>query len=133
MLDGRVLAESAAGPRAEIGDEIERPDDLALGPDGALYVSNGVAILRCAATTSTQRTVFARLASPVGGIAWTADGRLIACVSRHGLVALSSEGDAVGNETVAATDRLSALGDGRHGRDHLSNRRARARTRPKLA
>lgn len=96
VLDGAFSPNQRLDQARQLGDEIERPDDLALGPDGALYLSSGYTIVRCAGQDFDRREVFARLAAPVGGLAWTADGRLIACVSRHGLVALSTSGGIVG-------------------------------------
>ena len=73
----RVFAQPAPRPCAgNSASEIERPDDLALGPDGALYVSSGDRDHSvCAGDDFAERTVFASFASPVGGLAWTADGR----------------------------------------------------------
>ena len=48
VLDGAFSPNQRLDQREQLGEEIERPDDLALGPDGALYVSSGTAIIRCA-------------------------------------------------------------------------------------
>jgi SMP-30/Gluconolactonase/LRE-like region len=102
----------------QLGDEIERPDDLAPGPDGALYISTENQILRCAGQDFEQRTVFAKLGGFVGGLAWTPDGRLLACVSKQGLLALSSKGEVVGaldragGETIACPLSVATAPDG---------------------
>jgi hypothetical protein len=96
VLDGAFSPNQRLDLARQLGGEIERPDDLALGPDGALYVSSGAVVIRCAGADFAERAVFANFAAPVGGLAWTADRRLIACVSKQGLVALSSAGDVVG-------------------------------------
>ena len=80
VLDGAFSPNQQLDAARELGDEIERPDDLALGPDGALYVSSGSTIWLCAGTDYGERNAFARLPGPVGGLAWTMDGRLLACV-----------------------------------------------------
>lgn len=119
VLDGAFSPNQRLDLARQLGEQFERPDDLALGPDGALYVSSGTAIIRCAAGDDfAQRTVFASFASPVGGLAWTADGRLIACVSKQGLVALSSAGVVVGRlenaggEPIACPTSVTVAVDG---------------------
>lgn len=96
VLDGAFSPNQRLDQARQLGKDIERPDDLALGPDGALYVSSGSGILRCTGDDFDEREIFARLEAPVGGLAWSADGRLLACVSRHGLVALSPSGKIAG-------------------------------------
>jgi sugar lactone lactonase YvrE len=96
VLDGPFSPNRRLDQARQLGDGIERPDDLALGPDGALYVSTENRILRCVGADFEQRTVFATFAGPVGGLAYTADGRLLACASKQGLVSLSPSGEVVG-------------------------------------
>lgn len=104
VLDGAFSPNQRLDQALPVGGEIAQPDDLALGPDDALYISTGTSVLRCKPPHFTERTEFARLPALVGGLAWTPDHRLLACVSRHGLVALSSSGDVLG--------RLDRVGDG---------------------
>lgn len=92
VLDGAFSPNRRLDQARQLGGEIERPDDLALGPDDALYVSTEHRILRCVESDFEQRTVFAAFDGVVGGLAWTPAGRLLACVSEQGLLALSSEG-----------------------------------------
>lgn len=107
VLDGAFSPNRRLDEARQLGDEIERPDDLALGPEGALYVSTGSQILRCAGVDFEKRSVFATLSGPVSGLAWTPDGRLLACVSRQGLVALSPTGEAVGALDRAGGERIA--------------------------
>jgi Strictosidine synthase len=107
VLDGAFSPNQQLDAARELGDEIERPDDLALGPDGALYVSSGSTIWRCAGTDYGERNEFARLPAPVGGLAWTMDGRLLACVSGRGLCSVSRDGEALGWLDAAAEAPLT--------------------------
>jgi len=102
VLDGAFSPNQRLDEALQIGGEIERPDDLTCGPDDALYISSDATIVRCAGADFAEQREFARLPAPVGGLAWTPDGRLIACISGHGLLALSRSGDIVGRlESVA--------------------------------
>lgn len=118
VLDGAFSPNQRLDQARRLGDEIERPDDIALGSDGALYVSAGSRILRCTGDDFAQRETFATLDASVGGLAWTADGRLLACVAGHGLVALSSSGEIVGRlaraegETITCPLSVAAAPDG---------------------
>lgn len=107
VLDGAFSPNQRLDQARELGAEIERPDDLAFGIDGALYVSSGTSILRCTGPGFIERTVFAQLKAPVGGLAATSDGRLLACVSGQGLVALSPAGDVVGRLDSVAGQAMS--------------------------
>jgi hypothetical protein len=118
VLDGAFSPNQRLDLASRLGEEIERPDDLALGPDGALYISAGDAILRCSGPDFGERATFKRCSSPVGGLAWTGDGRLIACVSKQGLIALSSAGeplgklDSVAGEPIACPTSVTVAPDG---------------------
>jgi SMP-30/Gluconolactonase/LRE-like region len=118
VLDGAFSPNQRLDQARRLGGEIERPDDIAPGPDGALYVSTENRILRCSGADFEERKVFAELGAPVGGLAWTRDGRLLACVSRQGLVALSRSGDVsgrlenVGGETISCPLSVAVARDG---------------------
>jgi sugar lactone lactonase YvrE len=107
VLDGPFSPNQRLDQARRLGDEIARPDDLALGPDGALYVSTENRILRCAGADFEQRTVFAMLDGIVGGLAWAPDGHLLACVSEQGLVALSPTGEVIGSLDRAKGERIA--------------------------
>jgi hypothetical protein len=103
VLDGPFSPNSRLDRARPLGGAIERPDDLAPGPDGALYVSSGERIVRCTGVDFDERATFASLPGKAGPLAWTPDGRsLLAGISGHGVVALSTAG------TVTAT--LTGIG-----------------------
>lgn len=106
VLDGAFSPNSRLDQARQLGEEIDRPDDLAPGPDGALYISSDNAVLRCSGADFERREPFADLGAPVGGLAWTSDGRLLACVSGRGLVAISSSGQIVGELQSVGGNKL---------------------------
>ncbi|MGY2987504.1 SMP-30/gluconolactonase/LRE family protein [Bradyrhizobium sp. USDA 4508] len=118
VLDGAFSPNQRLDQARQLGDEIERPDDIALGQDGALYVSTGNRVLRCTGDDFNTRAAFATLDGPVGGLACTPDGRLLACVSGVGLVALSPAGEtagkleSVGGEKIACPLSVTVAPDG---------------------
>lgn len=107
VLDGAFSPNQRLDQARQLGDEIERPDDMALGQDGALYVSTRHRILRCTGNDFENRSVFATLDGVVGGLASLPDGRLLACVSGRGLVALSSGGEIVGSLEKVGGERIA--------------------------
>ena len=118
VLDGAFSPNQRLDRARELGEEIERPDDLALGPDGALYVSTQNRVLRCSGEDFSLRSVFVSLEGAVGGLAWTDDRRLLACVSKQGLIALSATGEIVGRldraqgETIGCPLSVTTAADG---------------------
>lgn len=119
VLDGPFSPNNRLDDARALGAPIERIEDLALGPDGALYVASLDRILRCAGADFTERSVFAQLPGAVGGLAWTRDGRLLACVSGAGLVSLSAAGATtgtlatVGDAPLACPTAVTSADDGR--------------------
>jgi hypothetical protein len=107
VLDGAFSPNQRLDQARQLGDEIERPDDIVLGQDGALYVSTGNRILRCTGADFETRAVFATFDGPVGGLACAPDGRLLACVSGAGLLALSPSGEAFGELESVGGEKIS--------------------------
>ncbi|MFT4118770.1 SMP-30/gluconolactonase/LRE family protein [Bradyrhizobium sp.] len=118
VLDAAFSPNQRLDQARQLGDRIERPDDITLGTDGALYVSTGNSILRCTGDDLNTRSVFATLDGPVGGLACTPDGRILACVAGVGLVSLSARGEidgrleSVGGEKIACPLSVAVAPDG---------------------
>lgn len=118
VLDGPLSPNSRLEEARTLGAPIPAPDDLAPGPDGALYVSSGTTVLRCEGPDFDSRRVFADLGRPVGGLSWTADGRLLACVSGRGVLALAPDGrteatlDTAGGVPLRCPTAVTVAGDG---------------------
>ena len=72
VLDGAFSPNQRLDQARQLGGDIERPNDIAHGPDGALYVSTESRILRCTGAEFDVRETFATLEGEVGGLAWTA-------------------------------------------------------------
>ncbi len=106
VLDGPFSPNNQLDRARPLGAPIERPDDLTPGPDGAVYVSSGERIVRCAGDDFQERSTFASLPGTVGPLAWTLDGRLLAGIAGHGVVALSAAGAVTATLTEADGVRL---------------------------
>lgn len=102
VLDGPFSPNSRLDNARPLGEPIDRIDDFGFGPDNALYVSSDDRILRCTGRDFADRSVFAQLPGQVGGLVWTPDDRLLACVSGVGVVALSLSGQTVGKLDAVA-------------------------------
>lgn len=100
VLDGAFSPNARLDRSHRLGEPIERPDDLAVGPDGTLFVSSGHRILRCSGPDFEHREVFAVAEAPVGPLAVAGDGRVYAGISGDGVVAYDGDGK-----------RLAALSD----------------------
>lgn len=75
-----------------IGEPIAGADDVVEAPDGALYVSGGHQVFRLSGEGYLDRRSFAEFEGAAGGLAWHPDGRLLVCVSGHGLAAVDRAG-----------------------------------------
>ena len=95
VLDGAFSPNSRLDRARRLGEAIDAPDDLALGLDGALYVSSGRHVVRCTGADFEVRQIFAQLPGLVGALAWTPAHQLLAGVSGHGVMALSTDGAVV--------------------------------------
>jgi hypothetical protein len=73
-------------------DTMKDIDDIAINEKGDIYVSSGNTIVRLNGSSGQRETVFAQFDTKVGGINFHPDGRLMACVSRKGLVIIGNDG-----------------------------------------
>jgi hypothetical protein len=95
VLDGSFSPNQRLEQARCLGPELDRPDDLVFGPPGTLYVSSGNAVIAATGEDFAQRRPFVRFDAPVGGLAYTPDGHLLACVAGRGVFALDAEGNMV--------------------------------------
>lgn len=118
VLDGAFAANSRLDEGHVLGAQVTAPDDLVMGPNGKLYVSSGNEILIFAGPDFAERGLFARFDADVGGLGWSQDGRLLACVSGRGVCALNEKGvaekwlESVDGEALACPLALAAAADG---------------------
>jgi Strictosidine synthase len=91
-MDGALTPNDLLDHCRVIGAPLPGVDDVALGPDGALYVSAGRQILRLSGEGFGERNVFAEVDGNAGGLAFHLDGRLLVCVAGRGLAAIAPNG-----------------------------------------
>jgi len=91
-MDGALSPNDALDRCRPVGAPLPGADDVAEGPDGALYVSAGRQVLRLSGAGYETRAVLAEFEAEVGGLAFHPDGRLLACIAGRGLVALERDG-----------------------------------------
>jgi hypothetical protein len=116
-MDGALTPNDLLDHIRPIGAPIPDADDVALGVDGALYLSAGQEILRLSGTGFEERSVFATLAGTAGGLSFHPDGRLLVCVAGRGLVAIGSDGkqswlNQVGDQPLHCLTDVVAASDG---------------------
>ena len=118
VLDGAFAANRRLDEARVLDPEVVAPDDLLEGPDGELYVSSGKEILLFSGPNFAQRRLFAKVEAEVGGLGWSQDGRLLACVSGRGVCALSERGvvsqwlESVDGVALACPTALTTAADG---------------------
>lgn len=101
VMDGPFSPNAALDRARELGDPIAAPDEMALGPDGALYISSGRSILRCTGPDFAERATFAAFDTEIGPLAFQGE-RLLAGAAGGGLLALDRQGRTVA--TVSGSD-----------------------------
>jgi sugar lactone lactonase YvrE len=91
-MDGALSPNDALDQCRPIGAPLPGADDVAEGPDGALYVSAGPRVLRLSGKGYETRSVVTEFAESAGGLAVHPDGRLLVCVAGQGLTAVDGAG-----------------------------------------
>jgi len=118
VLDGAFSPNNRLDQSRVLGDAIERPDDLIMGPDQALYVSSGRCVLRCTGADFEQRDTFVTTGDLAGPLAFSADGRLLVGVAGQGVQAFDAAGQlvatlgTVAGESLACPTALTVASDG---------------------
>jgi hypothetical protein len=116
-MDGALTPNDLLDHIRPIGAPIPGADDVAIGSDGALYVSAGREILRLSGEEFGERSVFATLDGTAGGLAFHPDGRLLVCVAGIGLAAIGRDGrqswlNQVGDQPLHCLTDVAAAPDG---------------------
>ena len=116
-MDGALSPNDRLDACQPIGEPIPGADDVAEGPDGALYVSGGKQVLRLSGEGYLDRTTFASFEANAGGLAFHPDGRLLVCVSGRGLTAVDRSGkqtwlNQAGDQPLNCPTSVAAAPDG---------------------
>jgi hypothetical protein len=116
-MDGALSPNDRLDACQPIGEPIPGADDVAEGPDGALYVSGGKQVLRLSGEGYLDRTTVASFEANAGGLAFHPDGRLLVCVSGRGLAAVDRSGkqtwlNQAGDQPLNCPTSVAAAPDG---------------------
>ncbi|WP_322864954.1 hypothetical protein U5922_001340 [Aquicoccus sp. G2-2] len=116
VLDGGFSPNTRLDDAEDVA-EIDTPDALAVGGDGAVFVSSGCEILRFGNRDFSQPEQFAAFEHPVGALAF-GNGRLYVALAGQGVVALDDSGqevkrlEIVGRERLGCVTAIAVGGDG---------------------
>ena len=117
-MDGALSPNDRLDACSPIGEPIPGADDVAEGPDGALYVSAGKQVLRLSGDGLSRRARLCRASKAnAGGLAFHPDGRLLVCVSGRGLAAVDGSGQQIwlsqaGDQPLNCLTSVAAAPDG---------------------
>lgn len=116
-MDGALSPNDRLDACTPIGEPIPGADDVVVGPDGALYLSAGKQVLRLSGDGYLERDIFADFEGNAGGLASHPDGRLLVCVSGHGLAAVDRSGrqawlNQAGDQPLNCPTSVAAAPDG---------------------
>ncbi|MBI5602404.1 MAG: SMP-30/gluconolactonase/LRE family protein [Deltaproteobacteria bacterium] len=118
VMDGDFAANNRLDEAIVLKSEVTAPDDLLSGSEGKYYVSSGKEILVFDGPDFTRRGLFAKFEAEVGGLEWSQDGELLACVSGRGVCVLSESGvvskwlESVGGVKLACPTAVTTAADG---------------------
>lgn len=118
VLDGAFSANRKLDEAIVLVSDLNAPDDLLPGLDGEFYVSSGKTIMVFKDSDFVEPRVYASLEAEVGGLGWSQDGRLLACVSGCGVAVLGKKGtvskwlDSVGGMDLICPTALTTAADG---------------------
>lgn len=91
-LDGAYVPNERLDALPVVGPDLVRPDDIAEGPDGALFVSTEERLLRLSGPEWREQAVVAKLNAPITALTRLADGRFTIGLNGQGLRILRPDG-----------------------------------------
>jgi sugar lactone lactonase YvrE len=92
MLDGPLSPKTDLDGAREVASGFDQPDDVVVGADGALYVSDNRSILRCEPPNFAEVSVWARFEQRVSALAVHPGGGLVVGLDGNGLCRLDAQG-----------------------------------------
>ncbi len=97
VLDGALSPNNRLDQASVLGADVKNPDDFLSSFDGTFYVSSGKEILRFTGHDFSKRSVLASFDANVGGLGWSKEGFLLACVHGRGICILNKNGHVLDN------------------------------------
>lgn len=116
-MDGVMTPNNLLDALEEVGGPVPGADDVALGPEGTLFLTAGNEVLKLGGPHFENRSVFMNFESETGGLTFHPDGRLLVCVSGEGLASINLDGSvtwltSVENEALGCLTAVTAASDG---------------------
>jgi Strictosidine synthase len=108
-LDGAYVPNNRLEELPVIGTDLVRPDDVAAGEGGALYVSSLNRLLRLSGPGLHDQSVVATFAAPITALARLSDGSLAVGINGAGVRCISADGSVVASLVEAGGTRLRCI------------------------
>jgi hypothetical protein len=108
-LDGAYVPNDRLEELPVIGPELARPDDVAAGVNGEVFVSSGHRLLRLSGPDLREQSVVATFEAPITAFARLDDGTFTVGINGAGVRCISVDGRAVAALTEAGGARLGCV------------------------
>jgi ABC-type sugar transport system ATPase subunit len=117
-LDGPMRPNEALESSWPVAECLPSPDDIAIGPDGAMYLSSANRVLRFDLLHGGLPMTFAEVQGKAGGLNFHPDGRLMLCVDGQGVLLIDGSGaieklESAGGQAIRCPLAVVASPDGR--------------------